>query len=173
HLTLPTPYGSWTGADGSFRMEGLMPGRFHFAVHHPDYIPLESSLEIAATEEPAPMEIALRGAGKLEGHIDNLAKRSSMWSAILLRNLDEPGKKDLRFPVNAWKEDYSLEGVAPGHYEAILFEQVVGPNTSPDATAFKVEDMVERTLPLGEVEIRVGETARFDTTVPPVPKASK
>ncbi|HVR76317.1 MAG TPA: hypothetical protein VMT52_18455 [Planctomycetota bacterium] len=59
----------------------------------------------------------------------------------------------------------------PGRYEVHLREEVLGPSVSPEATAFKAEDMVQRTTHLGEVEIRAGETARFEATVEPEEKA--
>ena len=40
-----------------------------------------------------------------------------------------------------------------------------GPHVDKDASAFKAEDMVEREIYLGQVEIRPGEVAIFDATV--------
>ena len=87
-------------------------------------------------------------------------------TSILLRRLDEPGKEPERHSITGRSEDFALEGIRPGRYEVQLHEEVLGPRVAPDATAFKTEDMVERTVPLGEVEIRVGETARFEAAVP-------
>src|SRR5213593_2092949 len=137
HLTLPTPYSAWSAADGSFRIEGLGPARYHLYIYRSDFAPKEKTVEVRAGEDPAPLEIALRRSGRHEGRPVNFTKRKAISTSILLRRLDEPGKEPERHSITGRSEDFALEGIRPGRYEVQLHEEVLGPRVAPDATAFK------------------------------------
>src|SRR5262249_39186666 len=55
HLTLPTPYSAWSAADGSFRIDGLGPGKYHLYIYRSDFAPKEKTVEVRAGEEAAPI----------------------------------------------------------------------------------------------------------------------
>jgi hypothetical protein len=172
HLTLAAASG-WSGADGSFRIDGLEAGQYQVHAFFPGYVRKQKVVKIEAGADPPPVELELRRAGKLEGRLVNFSKRRAFFASLLLHRLDETGKEDQTFPLHSPEESFSFDGVRPGHYEAQLYEEVPGPRVAPDALAFKREDMVERRVPLGELDVRAGETTRFEATVPELEPRAK
>jgi protocatechuate 3,4-dioxygenase beta subunit len=164
-----------SGGDGRFELSGLASGECEVWVTHPDYYVEAGSSGVKLQlpmEEPRALEFPMRLAGRLEGRIRGLRAIDRSKGSYLLRLEREPPAESTRpedsaaepqppaESTQAWiHEDgnYSAVSLKPGKYRVGLQShtwRIDGDNAPPQPT---------EPVPLGEIEVRAGETARFDS----------
>jgi RNA polymerase sigma-70 factor (ECF subfamily) len=147
-----------TREDGTFEVSGLFPGGYSVTVRHPEYVPEVGRIGIEILDkDPDFVKVKMRRGGRLQGKL--LISRSSIPASTVLikpiegtipaspQNTDKPlwpqvGSSSL--PVEK-DGQFRSPGLPPGLYEVQLKQ------TAPGGTS-------SSTKPLGQVEIRLGET---------------
>ena len=157
-----------TDGEGRFRMPGLEPARYSVNFTREGYVSTKQKVEIdGAPLEP--VQIALKPAGKLKGKLVGLSKRRFVFAYVELEDVTDPSN-ELTQPLEWSKDEFSLDRIPAGKYSALLREQVVKPERERayyGGESINIDkDTFERETPLGEVEIRAGETAELELTLP-------
>jgi len=150
--------------EGRFAITSLAPGEYRVEAWHADHergrhAPID--LRNGAIE---PLLIELRPAGRLSLHIEKLSTRDHRSAWIVL--LPQEGGKEQRFPADRRRDEVSGEAIPPGRYAVRLLEEVTRSGLERDRV-ISPQDLEERWLELGEVEIRAGETAEMRVAVEP------
>jgi protocatechuate 3,4-dioxygenase beta subunit len=169
-----------SGSDGRFSARGLKDGEYRVWIRHPDYY-VESPAGPIAVQVPfvsSPgLEVMLGRAGRLEGTIKNFLSTEES-TVILTRIADETPRRgtsgeteedsggvprEAEDSCQAWWYtgigDFRAVSLKPGKYRIVLH---MNRPSGEAGEASESPDPEVEIRNLGEVEIRPGETARFE-----------
>ncbi len=180
-----TPFreGIVTGENGAFTISGLKAGKYHLGASHPLYDRGSAPIVEIPAADGAPIELKLKPAGRIEGRIRGLTnlhgiKRRLNHSLDLHRvepdEREPKGRSGRRYgmPIHMDPQgNFRADSLAPGKYRLDLKKQEVeqgevvhlGPSGG-----YSSDKPVgpEEIIPLGELEVRPGETTTFDAAAP-------
>ena len=144
----------WTDAVGEFALPGLVPGEYSVNAHHPGYIPDKDQVVAIGDTEPESLRLAMFPGGGLAGEIENLGEN---WIAVrlVLKRIDGESVGDLWCNPEP-NGRFHATSVPPGTYRVELEKYQWKPKPQ----------FVRMGEPRGEVVIRAGETATFNTRAP-------
>ncbi len=160
---------------GEFSFGGLDEGKYSVSAQHPDWYfdgnPRTLEFE-APFDRPVVINIPMRPAGRLRGQISNLRAFDSRRSGyrLGLKRYSNEDRGDEAEPKFNWSTStmlrpdgsYEATGLRPGRYRVQLAFQVWRP--AEDKGGADTPPAGPDTI--GDVEIRVGETQRFDAAAP-------
>jgi hypothetical protein len=178
-----------TAGDGSFTIAGLRDGKYHLMANHPFYRrdAAMKTVELRPGEPASPVEIRLSPGGRLEVEVRGMprgfARKASLRDSVNVSKVEEekPGPGEDPAKRNPWEgfinvqQDPSgrffAESLEPGLYAVRLEMQEMeesdqvqlGPMGGFSASKPKGEKKV---APLGNVEVRPGETAWLEGKAP-------
>jgi hypothetical protein len=178
-----------TAADGSFTLAGLRDGKYHILPGHPFYRrdAAMTTVEVRSGEPASPVEIRLSPGGRLEVEVKGMtrghSRKAALRYSVHISKVDEekPGEGEEPTKRNPWEgfipvhQDSSgrflAESLEPGLYAVRLemqeseeSEQIqLGPMGGFSTSRPKGEKKV---APLGNVEVRAGETAWLEGKAP-------
>jgi RNA polymerase sigma-70 factor (ECF subfamily) len=169
-LTVPLP-STFTGADGRFEIRGLTPAEYSVSCFHPGYLEGKGPVVVIDDAEPEVVQIRMQPGGALRGRIENYKGQKpftfpNQLTLRMIRQEDAEGGEEV---ARLWHYTVASDGgfqvpaLPPGSYQVDLTEVRF---TGEDGEPIQAGDLIEAITPLGEVEIRAGETTMFSPHVP-------
>jgi len=180
-MTPPSASGfTWSGDAGDWQVEGLLEGEYLVHVTHPFHVEASGRLELGAAG--ARLDLDLEPSGRLEGTITDLGASGEPGVEVhhalvveLVGASDEEARQarangKWRFPIDG-SGRFQAQGLRPGTYRIALRSRAYrrGPfeETGPGWGNSRLEPAgSESAAPLGEAEVRAGETAAFHARAP-------
>jgi hypothetical protein len=151
-----------SAADGTFDFGGLEAGTYEVHAAHPDFYAEwgegAAKVEVAADEDAA-VRFVLRPAGKVLGRVRGLVSWPSGWDIFVVTFTPIAGAPP-HAAFQVWTDEngaVQMDSVRPGTYLLELIHRRRAPDTGDEWISVPPEPR-----PLGEVEVRAGELARFD-----------
>ncbi len=148
--------------DGTFVFGGLEEGSYHVQAAHPEHYAEggEAAVKVdLAAGEDAAVRLVLRPAGKIFGRIRGLVFKPPGADIFIVTFTTVAGSPPgPAFQI--WADEngtIQMDSVRPGKYRLELVHRRSAPDTGGDWITVPPESR-----PLGEVEVRAGEMARFE-----------
>jgi protocatechuate 3,4-dioxygenase beta subunit len=150
-----------SGVDGAFGFGGLEDGSYLVQASHPEQYaePGESAAKVKLDGEDAAVRLVLRPAGKILGRLRGLVFRPPGWDIFVVHFAPLAGTPP-HAAFQVWTDEngaFQKDSVRPGTYRLELTHRRRAPDTGGDWISVPPE-----ARPLGEVEVRAGEMARFE-----------
>lgn len=161
-----------TALDGSFAIGGLEDGKYHLHLNHPDFVRNVNFPPVLIEDGRAvDLDLELPRSGELVVRIHRSDRRRPPFE-MQIQLVSEARDKFRHHtrPASTTIQTVRVPSIPPGTYDAFLVEKFFNRQTAGGERIDLENDVDVLRTPLGEVEIRSGETEEAEVVVEEAPE---